>query len=104
MALDPTLVCGLCGALGGLASELIKHDYLEGFKFKNNRIYLGCFRIIIIGAIVGIIAGMPPINAFMWGMAGMFILKELQQKVIRSIKAVTDGTSDENIEDPAVPD
>ena len=71
----------ICGAVGGLISQLLQNNCIEYYRLAKGRIYLGTLGSIVISAVAGIIGDSNPINAFVWGaMGGGAIDKFLDMK------------------------
>jgi hypothetical protein len=95
---DPWFINLICGALGGVASVLVKDNCIELPTRKDNKLFLGSLGGVFIAAIAGVIGNNNPVNAFIWGAAGVAFVERLIARAPDIICKDVDKLIDKNKE------
>lgn len=95
----------VCGALGALATEILKDNSLQLPEIRKGVLHLGFLGAMLLGATTGYLVDHSPITAFCAGSAALALLPELlKSKAIQQIGAgAASPASDVSAKGPLVP-
>lgn len=95
----------ICGALGALATEILKDNSLQLPSIRKGILHLGFLGAVLLGATTGYLVDHSPITAFCAGSASLALLPELLNKRLKGsyILDAASPAQDVSAKGPLVP-